>query len=65
MTLKEHIERDPARHAFARMWPGRHDDRVHVFASGHVFDRAQRREGIRQNISAQRSHRVYWQAQLA
>lgn len=43
---------------FGRMWAGRHDVHVHVFADGSVYDRAARRQGIRQNVAAQRHFRA-------
>ena len=42
---------------FARMWADRNSDRVHVFATGHQYDRAARREALRQNVGAQRRYR--------
>ena len=43
--------------AFQRMWPERNSERVHVFANGHVYDRAERRKAIRQNVGCQRRFR--------
>jgi len=45
------------RAVFGEMWAARNDERVHVFANGHVFDRAARRESVRANIRAQRGFR--------
>ena len=47
------------RRAFAAMWPERHDERVHVFANGHVYDKAERRRSIRQNVAGQRAWQQY------
>ncbi len=55
MTYPEH----PAEFHFARVWADRHDEHVHVFADGTVFDRAARRATVRANIRAQRSHRAH------
>lgn len=49
----------PAEFHFARVWAARNDEYVHVFASGHVFDRAARRRTVRQAITAIRSYRAH------
>ena len=50
-------ERVAHRH-FPRLWADRNDDRVHVFANGHVYDRAERRRGLRQLIGMMRRERA-------
>ena len=42
---------------FPRQWAARNDDRVHVFANGHVYDRAERRRGLRLLIGMMRRER--------
>jgi len=44
---------------FARLWPERNCERVHVFGDGTVYDRAARRATIRDNIGVQRSARAH------
>lgn len=46
-------------HSFRRCWPDRHDDRVHVFANGHVYDKAERRESLRALIRIMRHERAW------
>lgn len=43
--------------AFRRMWPERNSERIHIFANGHVHDKAERRKAIRMNIGCQRRFR--------
>lgn len=50
---------DISRRSLERMWPGRHCERVHVFANGHVFGMAARRSSIRDNLRGQRSTREH------
>lgn len=42
---------------FPRLWAGRHDDSVHVFANGHVYDRAERRRSLRHLVGMIRRER--------
>lgn len=44
---------------FARAWEGRNDDRVVVFANGHVYDRAERRKAARALIGMIRRERAW------
>jgi len=43
--------------AFRRMWPERNSERIHVFANGHEYNRAERRKSLRMNIGCQRRFR--------
>lgn len=48
-------EADLIAHAhFARAWAWRNDERVHVFANGHVYDKAERRKSLRLLIGMMR-----------
>lgn len=46
-----------AHHHFARVFAGRNDDRVVVFADGHVYDKAERRKAARMLIGMMRRER--------
>lgn len=43
---------------FPRCWAGRNDDSVHTFASGHVYDRDERRKSLRQLVRMMRAERA-------
>lgn len=48
-------EADHIAHAhFARAWADRHNDRVHTFANGHRYDKAERRRSLRLLIQMMR-----------
>lgn len=43
---------------FKRAWAERNCERVHVFANGHVYNKAERRKTVRQLIAMMRRERA-------
>lgn len=56
MSVKDHPYA-VAHYHFPRVFAGRNDDRVVVFANGHVYDRAERRKSARMLIQMCRRER--------
>ena len=47
-----------AHYHFPRLWAGRHDDHVHVFANGHVYDGPERRRSLRRLLGMMRREKA-------